>query len=189
MLLKNIASKQIKQNLTELHGKKLHRKSTIIRGYFNTHLSIINKQARQKSINQHKLISYKSIQFNSVAQSYPTLWDLNGLQHTRPRITDPQSLLKLMSIELVMPPNHLILYRPLLLSPSIFPSIRIFSNESVLLIRMPKYWRFSFSISTSSEYLGLISLRMDWLDLFAVHGTLKSLLQHHSSKASILHQF
>ena len=103
--------------------------------------------------------------------------------------TISSSLLKSMSTELMMLSNHLILYRPLLLSPSIFPSIRIISNESVLLIRMPKYWRFSFSISTSSEYLGLISLRMDWLDLFVVHGTLKSLLQHHSSKASILHQF
>ena len=100
-------------------------------------------------------------------------------------ITNSQSLLKLMSIELVMSPNHLILCRPLLLLPSIFPSIRVFSNESVL-IRWPKYWSFSFSISLSKEYSGLISYRMDWLDLHAVQGTLKSLLQHHSSKASIL---
>ena len=85
-----------------------------------------------------------------------------------------------------MPSNHLILYRPLLLLPSFFPSIRVFSNESVLRIRWPKYWSFSFSISPSSEYSGLISFRMDWLDLLAVQGTLKSLLQHHSSKASIL---
>ena len=85
-----------------------------------------------------------------------------------------------------MPSNHLILYRPLLLLPSIIPSIRIFSNESVLHIRWPNYWNFSFSISPSNEYSGLISFRMDWLDLFAVQGTLKSLLQHHSSKASIL---
>ena len=85
-----------------------------------------------------------------------------------------------------MPSNHLILCRPLLLLPSIFPSIRVFSNESVLHIRWPKYWSFSFSISPSNEYPGLISFRMDWLDLLAVHGTLKSLLQHHSSKASIL---
>ena len=100
-------------------------------------------------------------------------------------ITNSQSLLKL-PIELVMPSNHLILCRPFLLPPSIFPSIRIFSNESVLRIRWPKYWSFSFSISPSNEYSGLISFRIDWLDLLAVQGTLKSLLQHHSSKASIL---
>ena len=93
---------------------------------------------------------------------------------------------KLMSIESVMSSNHLILCCPLLLLPSIFPSIRVFSNESGLHIRWPKYWSFSFSISPSDEYLGLISFRMDWLDLLAVQGTLKSLLQHHSSKASIL---
>jgi len=91
-----------------------------------------------------------------------------------------------MSIELVMPCSHLILCHPFLLPPSIFPSMRIFSNESVLHIRWPKYWRFSFSISPSNEYSGLISFRMDWLDLLAVQGTFKSLLQHHSSKASIL---
>ena len=96
------------------------------------------------------------------------------------------SLLKLMSIELVMPSNHLILCHPLLLLPSIFPSIRVFSSESVLCIRWPKYWSFSFSISASNEYSELTSFRMDWLDLLAVQGTHKSLLQHHSSKASIL---
>ena len=95
------------------------------------------------------------------------------------------SLLKLMSLESVMPSNHLILCHPLLL-PSIFPSIRVFSNESVLHIRWPKYWSFSFSISPSNEYSELTSFRMDWLDLLAVQGSLKSLLQHHSSKASIL---
>ena len=95
-------------------------------------------------------------------------------------------LLKLMSIELVMPSNHLILCHPLLLLPSIFPSIRVFSNESALRIRWPKYWSFSFSISPPNEYSGLISFRIDWSDLLAVQGTLKSLLQHHSSKASIL---
>ena len=100
-------------------------------------------------------------------------------------ITNSQSLLKLMSIESVMPSNHLILYCPLLL-PSIFSNIRVFSSESALCIRWPKYWSFSFSISHSSEYSGLISFRMGWLDLPAVQGTLKSLLQHHSSKASIL---
>jgi len=101
-------------------------------------------------------------------------------------ITNSQSLCKLTSIESVMPSNHLILCRPLLLLPSIFPSIRVFSNESVLHIRWPKYWSFSFSISPSNEYSGLISFRMDWLDLLAVKGTLKSLFQCHSSKASIL---
>ena len=100
--------------------------------------------------------------------------------------TISQSLLKLMSIESVMPSNHFVLCHPLLLLPSIFPSIRVFSNESALRIRWPKYWRFSFNISPSNEHLGLISFRMDWLDLLAVQVTLKSFLQHHSSKTSIL---
>ena len=100
--------------------------------------------------------------------------------------TISHSLLKLMSIKSLMPSNHLILCHPLLLLPSVFPSIRSFSNESVPCIRWPKYWSFSFSISPTNEYLGLISSRMDWLDLLAVQGTLKSLLPHHSSKASIL---
>ena len=103
-----------------------------------------------------------------------------------PSITNYWSLLKLMSIELVMPSNHLILCHPLLLLPSIFQSISIFSNESALCIRWPKDWSFSFSTSPSNEYSGLISFRMDWFDLLSVQGTLKSLLQHHSSKASIL---
>ena len=101
-------------------------------------------------------------------------------------ITNSQSLLKLMSIESVMPCNHLILYRPFLLPPAIFPSIRVFSNESVLHIKWPNYWSFSFSISPSNEYSGLISFRIDWFNILPVQGTLKSLLQHHSSKASIL---
>ena len=101
-------------------------------------------------------------------------------------ITNSRSLLRLMSIESVMPSNHLILCCPLLLPPSIFPSIRVFPNESALRIRWPKYWSFSFSISPSNEYSGLISFRTDWSDLLAVQETLKSLLQHHSSKASIL---
>ena len=101
-------------------------------------------------------------------------------------ITNSQTSPKLMSIESVMPSSHLILCHPLLLLPSIFPSIRVFSNESVLHIRWPKYRSFSFNISPSNEHSGLISFRMDWLDLLAVQGTLKSLLQHHSSKASIL---
>ena len=111
----------------------------------------------------------------------------HGLQHAKPlSINNFWSLLRLMSIESVMPSNHLILCHPFLLLPSVFPRIRVFSNESVLHIRWPKYWSFSFSISPSNEYLGLISFRMDWLDLLAVQETLKNLLQHHSSKASIL---
>ena len=111
----------------------------------------------------------------------------HGLQNTRLPCpsTHSQSMLKLRSIELVMPSNHLILCHPLLLLPSVFPSIRVFSKESVLCIRWPKYW--SFSISPSNEYSGLISFRVDWLDLLAVQGTLKSLFQHHSSKTSIWH--
>ena len=101
-------------------------------------------------------------------------------------ITNSRSLLKLVSIESVMPSNHLILCHPLLLPSSIFPSIRVFANGSVLRIRWPKYWSFSFNVSPSNEYSGLISFRMDWLDLLAVQGTLKSLLQHHSSNASVL---
>ena len=130
----------------------------------------------------------QSVQLNSVAQSCPTLLRPRGLQHTRPpcpSITNSRSSLKLMSIQSVMPSNHLILCRPLLLLPSIFPSIRVFSNESALHIRRLKYWSFSFSSCPSNEHSGLISFRMDWLDLLAVQGTLKSLLQHHSSKASI----
>ena len=112
----------------------------------------------------------------------------HGLQHARPPCLSPTpwGLLKLLSIKSVMLSNRLILCRPLLLQPPTFPSIRIFSNESVLCIRWPKYWGFSFSISPSNEYSGLISFRMDRLDLLAVQGTLTSLLQHHSSKASIL---
>ena len=108
----------------------------------------------------------------------------NGLQHARP--PNSWSLLKLMSTESVMPSNHLILCRPLFLPPSIFPSIRVFSHESVPRIRWPKYWSFSFNMSPSNEHSGLISFRLDWLDLLAVQGALKSLLQYHSSKASIL---
>ena len=116
--------------------------------------------------------------------NFATQW--TAARHASLSITNSQSLPKLTSIELVMPSNHLILCRPLLLLPSIFPSIRVVSNESLLHIRWPKCWSFSFSISPSNEYSGLISFRMDWLDLLAVQATLKSLLQHHSSKASIL---
>ena len=118
------------------------------------------------------------VQFSSVAQSCARQASLS--------ITNSRSPPKPMSIESVIPSNHLILCRPLLLLPSIFPSIRVFSNESALRIKWPQYWSFSFSISPSHEYPGLISFRMDWLDLLAVQETLKSLLQHHSSKASFL---
>ena len=133
--------------------------------------------------------SIKSVQFSSV-QSFRRVW-LFATPWTAARqaslsIMNSQSLFKLMSIELVMPSNHLILCWPLLLLPSIFPSIKVFSNESALRIRWLKYRSFSFNISPSNEHRGLISFRMDWLDLLAVQGTLKSLLQHHSSKASIL---
>ena len=126
----------------------------------------------------------QSVQSLSHAWLFATPW--TAARQTSLSITNSRSLLKLMSIKLVIPSNHPILCHPLLLLPSIFPSIRVFSNESVLLIRWPKYWSFSFSISPSNEYSGLISFRMDWLDLLAVQGTLRSLLQHHSSKASIL---
>ena len=126
-------------------------------------------------------------QFSSVARLCPTLatpW--TAARQASLSVTNSRSLLTLMSIESVMPSNHLILCRPLLLPPSVIPSISVFSYESVLHIRWPKYWSFSFSISPSKEYSGLISSRMDWVDLLAVQGTLKSLLQHHSSKTSIL---
>ena len=122
--------------------------------------------------------------FSSVTQSCPT--HCNPMDSSTLSITNLQSLFKLISIELVIPYKNLILCHLLLLLPSIFPSIRVFSNESALHIRWPKYWSFSFSISPSNEYSGLISFRMDWLDLLVVQGTLKSLLQYHSSKASIL---
>ena len=124
------------------------------------------------------------VQSLSCVQLFATPW--TAAHQTSLSITISLSSLKLMSIESVMPSNHLILCHPLLHLPSIFPSIRVFSKESVLCIRWPKYWSFSFCLSPSSEYSGLISFRIDWLDLLAVQGTLKSLLQHHSSKASIL---
>ena len=130
-------------------------------------------------------LSNLSVQFSrSVVSDSVTPW--TTARQASLSITNSRSLPKLMSIELVMPSNHLILCHPLLLLPSIFPSIRVFSNESVLCIMWPKYWSFSFNISPSNEHPGLISFRMDWLDLLAVQGTLKSLLQHHSSKVSIL---
>ena len=126
-------------------------------------------------------------EFSSVTESCPILCD--PMDCSTPgflSVTNSQSLLKLMSMESVMPSNRFILCHPLLLLSSIFPSIGVFSNESVLHIRWPKYWSFSFIISPSNEYSGLISFRMDWLDLLAVQGTLKTLLQYHSSKASLL---
>ena len=128
-------------------------------------------------------VHFISVQSLSCVWLFATPW--TEAHQASLSITNSRSLLKLMSIELVMPSNHPILWGPLLL-PSILPSIRVFSNESVLHIRWPKYWNFSFSISPSNEYSGLISFRIDWFDLFAFQGTLKSLLQHHSSKASIL---
>ena len=129
-------------------------------------------------------IIFSSVQSLSHVWLFVTPW--NAAPQASLSITNFWSLVKLMSVESVMPSNHFILFRPLLPLPSIFPSIRVFSIESVPLIRWPKYWSFRFSISPSNEYTGLISLRMDWLDLLAVQGTFNSLLQHHSSKASIL---
>ena len=130
------------------------------------------------------VFSNTTVQLLSRVQLLATPW--TTARQTSLSIINSWTLLKLMSIKSVMPSNHLILCCPLYLLPSIYPSIRIFSNESVLCIRWPKHWSFSFSISPSNEYSGLISFRMSWLDLLAVQGTLKSLLQQHSSKASIL---
>ena len=132
-------------------------------------------------------VYYMGVQLSSVAQSCLTLCD--PMDCSTPGFTvhqNSRSLLRLKSIELVMPSNHLILCLPLLLPPSVFASIRVFSSESVLHIRFPKYWSFSFSISPFNEYSGVNSLRVEWLDILAVQGTLKSLLQQYSSKASIL---
>ena len=129
-------------------------------------------------------VQFSSVQSLSHVQLFVTSWTI--ARQASLSITNSWSLFKLIFIESVMPSNHLILCCPLLLLPSIFPSIRVFSNEWAFRIRWPNYWSFSFDISPSNEHPGLISFRMDWLDLFAVQGTLKSLLQHHSSKASIL---
>ena len=130
-------------------------------------------------------VQFSSVQSLSRVRLFVTPW--TAAHQASLSITNSQSLLKLMPIELVMPSNHLILCRPLLLLPSIFPSIRVFSNETALRIRWPKYWSFSFNISPSNEYSGLISFKMDWLDLLAVQGTLKSLLQQFSSVQSLSH--
>ena len=131
-----------------------------------------------------KMDKFSSVQSLSCVRLFATPWI--AARQASLSITNSQSLLKLMSIESVMPSSHLILCHPLLLLPPITPSIRVFSNESTLLMRWPKYWSFSFSISPSNEHPGLISFRMDWLDLLAVQGTLKSLFQHHSAKISVL---
>ena len=131
-----------------------------------------------------RIMAFSIVQSFSHGRHFATPW--TTAYQVSLSFTVSQSLLKLMSIESMMPSNHLILCFPLLLLPSIFPSIRVFSNESIHCIRWPEYWSFSFSISPSNEYSGLISFGMDWLDLLAVQGTLKSLLQHHSLKASIL---
>ena len=144
----------------------------------NTHITFTDRKIYQLSI---KNVSVQSL---SHVQLFVTPW--TAAHQTSLSITNSQSLPKLMSIESVIPSNHLIFCHPLFLMPSIFPSIRVFSSESALHIRWPKYWSFIFNISPSNEHSGLISFRMDWLDHFAVQGTLKSLLQHCSSKASIL---
>ena len=136
------------------------------------------------AIGKVHLINFSSVQSLRCVWLFATPW--TAAHQASLSITSSQSLLKLMSIVLVMPSNHLIPCHPLLFLPSIFPSIRVFSSESVLCIRWPKYWSFSFSISPSNEHPGLISFRMDWLDLLAVQGSLKSLLQLHSSKTSII---
>ena len=141
---------------------------------------------REAQLNLKQTYQFSSVQFSSVVQLCLTICDAMDCSTPGFPITNSWSLLKLMSIESVMPSSHLTLCRPLLLLPSIFPSIRVFSSESVLCIKWPKYWSISFSISPSNEYSGLISFRRDWLDLLAVQGTLKRILQHHSSKASIL---
>ena len=142
------------------------------------------KISKRKKRKRWRGITSVSIQLLSHVQLFSTPWTVACQASLS--ITNCQSLLRLRSIKLVMPSNHLILCHPLLLLPSIFPSIRVFSNEPILHIRWPKYWSLSFSISPSNEYSGLISFRMDWLDFLAVQETLKTILQHHSSKASIL---
>ena len=153
------------------------------------HFSFFTKQYCLKIMLVKKIFLYflSSFQFSSVAQSCPTLCD--PMNYSTPGLPVHHRLLKFTQThvhESVMPSNHLILCHPLLFLPSIFPSITVFSTESTLHIRWPKHWSFSFSISPSNEHPALISFRMDWLDILAVQGTLKSLLQHHSSKASIL---
>ena len=151
-------------------------------------LLIASSRKENQDIDPYPALSlmslFSSVQSLSRVQLFATPW--TAARQASLSVTNSWRLLKLMSIESVMPSNRLILCCPFLLPPSIFPSIRVFSKESALCIRWPKYWSFSFSISPSNEHSGLISFMIDWLDLFAVQGTLKSLLQHHSSKGSIL---
>ena len=149
----------------------------------------MKKRKRLTNLTPFMIKALQKVQFSSVqslsrVQLFATLW--TTARQGSLSITNSQSLLNLISVESVMPSNHLIFCCPLLLLPSIFPSLRVFLNESALRIRWPKYWSFNFNISTSNEHSGLISFRTDWLDLLAVQGSLKSLLQHHSSKTSIL---
>ena len=164
-------------------GNGQHRDSHLIQIFIGASVSKYWKLAPKTTQWSHS-VQFSSVQPLSRVWLFMTPW--TTARQASLFITNSQSLLKLMSIELVMPSNHLMLCHPFLLLPSIFPSIRVFSNESALRIRWPKYWNFSFNISPSDEHSGLISFRMDWLDLLAVQGTLKSLLQHHSSKASSL---
>ena len=157
----------------------MSRESKEEKSYLQNHVGALSSQGNPPL----PPVQFSSVQLLSHVQLFATPW--TAARQASLSITSSQSLLKLMSIESVMPSNHLILCCPLLL-PSIFPSIRVFSDESVLGIRWPKYWNLSFNVSLSNEYSGLISFRMDWVYLLAVQGTLKSLLQHHSSKASIL---
>ena len=166
-----------KTNPTKKWAKELNRQ------FSKEDIQMANKHMKRCSTSL--IIQFSSVQSLSLVRLFAT--PMNRSMPGLLCITSSQSLLKLMSIESVMPSSHLILCCPLLLLLPIPPSIRVFSNESSLPMRRPKYWSFSFSISPSNEHLGLISFRVDWLDLFAVQGTLQSLLQHHSSKASILH--
>ena len=159
----------------------------ILQSIFSTNLQWQLYFLKNKDISFHISLSEQISSMQSLSHlHFVTPWA--AAHQNSLSIINSRSLLKLMSIELVMPSIHLILYRPLLLLPSIFPSNRVFSNESALCIRWPKYWNFSFSVSPSNEYSGLILFRMDWLNLLAIQGTLKGLLQHHSSKASVLWQ-
>ena len=152
------------------------------KGWLQRHLSCSNSLHQLR--NRQTQIKFSSVQSLNRVWLFVTPW--TAACQASLSITNSQSLFKLMSIKSMRPSKYLMLCCPLLLPPSTFPSIRVFSNQSVLLIRWPKYWSFSYSISSSSEYSGLISFRMDWLDLLAVQGTLKSLLKHHSSNTSIL---
>ena len=157
---------------------------SIISLLLSFYISITNITCKPETWSTFLDHTLSSVQSLGRVWLFVTQWTAARL--ASPSITNSQSLLKLMSIKLVMPSNHLIFCHPLLLLPSIFPNIRVFSSESVSHIRWPKYWTFSFSISPSNEYWGLISFRIDWLDLLAVQGTFKSLIQHHSSKISVL---